>query len=211
MAILQAKNLSYSFGQKFLNFPDIDLVHKEHLLLLGDSGTGKTTLLHLLSCMLPIQKGTLHILGKEISGISNSEIHAFRAANIAIIHQKNHLVRSLTGLQNLQLVPHYGQQTGNEKDIRNLAERLGISDILKKKPEAMSGGEQQRLCIARAVLAKPKILFADEPTSNLDDTNCKRVVDLLLHLSLENDSNLVIVTHDHRLQPYFENKIYLNK
>jgi putative ABC transport system ATP-binding protein len=209
---LRSRNLSYKYtnSEKILSFPDIELKEGETLLVLGNSGSGKTTFIHLLSLLLPLQKGDLTILNKNIRNETNKSLHDFRAKNISLIHQKPYFVRSLNGIDNLKLGPYFQQKKLDLKALKHFAEKLGIYQLLTKKPDELSGGEQQRLSILRAIISKPKLIFADEPTSNLDDKNCKHVFNSLQELSNESNAALVIVTHDTRLKALVSNQIVLN-
>jgi ABC-type lipoprotein export system ATPase subunit len=209
--LLQSENLSYQYkgSSQELCFPDIKLEEGETHLILGNSGSGKTTLLHLLSLILPMQAGKLAILDKEIVKLTNKNIHQFRAQNIGIIHQKPFFVRSLSALENLKLGSYFSKRLFDEKEVEKLSLRLGVNKLLAKRPDELSGGEQQRLSILRAMLNNPKIIFADEPTSNLDDDNCQIAFNSLSELSKENNSTLVIVTHDNRLKSLVKNQTIL--
>lgn len=209
--VLKSKKLSYRYpnNSKTLTFPDFDLAAGENYLILGKSGSGKTTFLHLLALLLPIQKGELQILDVDISKMNGKELLNFRAKNISIIHQKPHFVKSLSALDNLKLAPYFAKENFNYELLKRFALKLQIDELLHKKPEELSGGEQQRLSILRAILNEPKLIFADEPTSNLDDDNCTRVFESLLEIANETNATLVIVTHDNRLKPLVKNQLKL--
>lgn len=208
---LSSSNLSYQYpnSEKLLTFPDFELKQGETFLILGNSGSGKTTFIHLLSLLLPLQNGTLNILDKNIKEETSKSIHDFRAHNISIIHQKPYFVRSLNAMDNLKLSPYFQNEKFDLTNATYFAKKLGVDQLLSKKPDELSGGEQQRLSILRAIVNKPKLIFADEPTSNLDDDNCEKVFNSLQELSTESKATLVIVTHDTRLKTLIPNQLIL--
>ncbi len=201
-------NFAYP-GEQSFNFPDIDLVPGEHLLLLGPSGIGKTTLLHLLSGILPASAGKIVIDTTEITALDRKSLDKFRGANVGLIFQQYHFIKSLNVDENLQLRQHFPKKIKDKERRYRLAERLGLSGQLKKKVSQLSQGQQQRLAIAQGVIHQPKVVFADEPTSNLDDTNCDNVVQLLKDEADISKSSLVIITHDQRVSQHFSNQIVL--
>ncbi len=201
-------NFAYPEEQSF-NFPDIDLIPGEHLLILGPSGIGKTTLLHLLSGILPASSGKIVIDTTEITALDRKSLDKFRGANVGLIFQQYHFIKSLNVDENLQLRQHFPKRIKDNERRHRLAERLGLSGQLKKKVTQLSQGQQQRLAIAQGVIHQPKVVFADEPTSNLDDSNCNNVVQLLKDEADISKSSLVIITHDQRVSQHFSNQIVL--
>ncbi|AWW00779.1 ABC transporter ATP-binding protein [Arcticibacterium luteifluviistationis] len=208
--MLQTKNLQHSYtkGIDFV-YPDLHCDANQQLLILGESGKGKSTLLHLLGLILPIQQGSVSINGIETSELNSSKAAAFRANNIGIIFQQHQFVKSLTVLDNILLANYYAKKSLDKAKVKQTADRLEISDLLHKKVYELSGGEMQRIGIARALQNEPKLLLADEPTSNLDDVNCERVYQLLADTATEQKAALVIVTHDQRLKNKIANQIHL--
>ncbi len=208
--VLETQKLRFSYrnGKEF-RFPDLVIPQGEHLLVLGASGVGKTTLLHLLAGLLPVASGTVSIDGTNINTISRKELDDFRGRNIGIIFQKSYFVKSLTVLENLQIRQRISTSKEDSDRILKLCERLGIADLLRKKVSLLSEGQRQRLSIALALVHRPKVLFADEPTSNLDDTNCEVVVRLLQEEARLANANLVIITHDQRVKEMFTNHLIL--
>ncbi|NKI32176.1 ABC transporter ATP-binding protein [Croceivirga thetidis] len=208
MVKTQGLQFAYNDSSTF-DFPDISLKPKEHLLILGPSGVGKTTLLHLLSGILPPSSGLITIDDTEISSLSRKELDRFRGSQIGLIFQQYHFVKSLNVEENLKLRQHFPKQLKDTERRRAIAQRLGLSDHLQKKVGQLSQGQQQRLAIAIGLVHQPKVVFADEPTSNLDDKNCAQVLQLLKDEAELCNSSLVIITHDHRVTEHFPNQIVL--
>ena len=208
--MISCQNLTFSYGpQKHFAFPDLQCNNREALLILGQSGKGKTTLLHLLSLLLRPLAGQILINNQDITPLSVAEAAAVRAQQIGLIYQRAHFVSSLNVIDNLLLANYLANQTENKRRALELAEQLGFAEYLSKKINQLSQGEQQRVGIARALMNQPNVILADEPTSSLDDANCQNVVDLLKTQSEQIGASLVIVTHDQRLKDVFKNQIVL--
>ncbi len=208
MVKAESVRFTYPDGKEFA-FPSIDLGDSEHLLILGASGVGKTTYLHLLSGLLPATEGSIVISGTNICRLSRKELDRFRGEHIGIVFQKYRFIQSLNVHQNLSLRQNYPKSDSDPDRLQALCERLGIAGVLDKKVSNLSQGQQQRLSIALGLIHKPRIVFADEPTSNLDDENSERVVELLKEEAGLCGSNLVIITHDQRVSQNFENRLIL--
>ncbi len=208
MVKAESVRFTYPDGKEF-TFPSIDLGDSEHLLILGASGVGKTTYLHLLSGLLPATEGSIVISGTDICGLNRKELDRFRGEHIGIVFQKYRFIQSLNVHQNLSLRQNYPKSGSDPDRLQALCERLGIAGVLDKKVSYLSQGQQQRLSIALGLIHKPRVVFADEPTSNLDDGNSERVVELLKEEAGLCGSNLVIVTHDQRVSQHFENRLTL--
>lgn len=209
-SVLSVRNLSYSYENGMvISFPDFDVTENERLLITGNSGTGKTTLLHLLSGLLMVQKGEITISGSNLSTFSQQKLDRFRGRNIGLVFQQPKFIGALSVLENVLTAQYFGSGNVDSKRALSLLSKLGIEEKANKQTRHLSGGERQRLAIARALAAKPKILLADEPTSSLDDVNAEAVYNLLADESKENGANLIVVSHDQRLKANFKNKVNL--
>ena len=206
--MLETKNLRFKYDNNLeLNFPDIK-TSKENLLILGASGVGKTTFLHLLSGLLKPMNGEIDLLGTKISNLKMSEMDRFRGKNIGIVFQKPHFINSLTVKENLQLAQYISKKSDKNR-IQSILESLGIEDKANKKTQNLSQGEKQRVSIALAIVNSPKLILADEPTSSLDDLNCDKVINILKNQASKYKAKLIIITHDYRLKKHFKNTLSL--
>ncbi|MAJ31948.1 MAG: ABC transporter ATP-binding protein [Flavobacteriaceae bacterium] len=208
--MVKTLNLSYAYKQsKTLKFPDIDLAPRDHLLVIGPSGAGKTTLLHLMAGLLPALQGSISIDGTVLDSLIRRQLDRFRGEHMGIIFQEYYFIKSLNVFENLKLRQNYPSRSYDKKRLFELVERLGLSENLYDQVTALSKGQQQRLGIALGLIHKPKVVFADEPTSNLDDLNCTKVVNLLKEEAEICKSSLIIITHDQRVMSHFNNQISL--
>lgn len=206
--MIETKSLKFSYDGKFVfEFPNIKLKNGENLLILGNSGIGKSTLLHNLAGILTPQSGSIKIFGNDISKFSEIEIDKFRGENIGIIFQRPHFVNSLTVKENLQLAKYLGKNL--EGDIKETLRSLKILDKIDKKPNDLSQGEKQRVSIAIAIINSPKLILADEPTSSLDDSNCSNVINILKEQASKKNAQLIVITHDSRLKKHFKTSLKL--
>ena len=208
--MISTQNLTFAYTpEKRFDFPNFSCADRETILILGKSGKGKTTFLHLMALLLKPSSGNIQINNQEISQLSVSQAANFRAKNVGIIYQKPHFVHSLSVMDNLLLANYLAGKNQAKNQAQQLAESLGFSEHLSKKTTQLSQGEQQRVSIARALMNKPSVILADEPTSSLDDDNCLKVIDLLRKQIQEIGASLVVVTHDQRLKDVFEKRIEL--
>lgn len=202
--MIDVKELSYQYdGGRKIPFEDFRIGKSEHVLLLGESGCGKTTLLHLIGGLLRNNSGSIKVSDTELTSLTETQLDDFRKLNLGFIFQKNHLITALNVEQNL-LLAHKDHSRANE-----LLSSLNLSDLKKKKITSLSHGQAQRVAIARALMNQPKVILADEPTSALDDKNCEAVIQLLLEVAGKYQSTLVIATHDSRLKSTINRQIKL--
>ncbi len=201
-----ALQFAYDSSNRF-QFPDIEANKLAHLLIIGGSGKGKTTLLHLLGGLLRPSMGKIEVGNTDITQLSTKELDGFRGRHIGIVFQKSHFVASLNVKDNLLLAQYLAGEKQDLKRAKHLLERLNLGGKLNNKTSELSQGEQQRVAIARALLNQPSIILADEPTAALDDANCFEVIDLLKEQALEAEASLIIVTHDQRLKDVFGGRI----
>ena len=189
--------------QNILKQLDLSVPAAQHLALLGDSGSGKTTFLHILAGLLQADSGLVSVNNQNLSSLNEHELALYRR-KIGLIFQHYQLLDCLTVKQNIlfQHKLNFPKQAASE--FEHLVEDLGLKNKLDALPYQLSGGEQQRVGIARALLNKPQIIFADEPTGNLDQKRSHQVVKLLTELCSERQVNLVMVTHSHQLTDYFD-------
>ncbi|MFD1015363.1 ABC transporter ATP-binding protein [Winogradskyella rapida] len=209
--MLQSSNLTFQYKKtdRLFRFPNIDLKTQENLLILGKSGIGKTTLLHLLAGILKPSSGIVAVNNVDITRLRDNSLDRFRGQNIGLVFQQNHAIQTLNVLENLKARLFFSYQKVNLQKIEALLAELDLLDCKTSKIQTLSEGQLQRLGIALSVIHEPELILADEPTSSLDDANCKIVLDLLVKQAAKTKANLVVITHDHRIRPYFQNTIVL--
>ena len=209
--MLKTVDLTYKYDTASIRFPNIECKNGEHWLLLGQSGTGKTTLLHLLGGLRKTQQGQIVVDNQDLNKLSTTALDHFRGKKIGIVFQQSHFVASLTVEENLLLAQYLAGNKEDKSMVHHLLDQLNLKHKLQSKPNELSQGEQQRVAIARALVNQPSVILADEPTSALDDDNCDEVIKLLEEQAKQQNATLLIVTHDQRLKSYFENQIVLEK
>jgi putative ABC transport system ATP-binding protein len=192
----------------FFKFQNIDLNSNENLLIIGESGVGKTTLMHLLAGLLKSNSGSIKLFDKELNQMSSYQLDSFRKNNIGIVFQRPHFVNSLTVKENLQLAQYIANKNDNTR-IESILKNLNIFEKSNKKTNQLSQGEKQRVSIALAIVNSPKLILADEPTSSLDDNNCSKVIKLLKKQATDFGAQLIVITHDSRLKKHFKKSIEL--
>jgi putative ABC transport system ATP-binding protein len=173
----------------------------------GPSGSGKTTLLNVIGCLDSPSKGSVYINGTEITGLNQKELTCFRREHIGLIFQQYHLVPYLTALENVMMAQYY-HSVVDETQAKDVLKRVGLTHRLDHIPAHLSGGEQQRVCIARALINEPEILLADEPTGNLDQKNGEVVLKLIKDLHKDNHS-IILITHNPDIAQLGERRINL--
>ena len=197
--IISAKNIEKSFGElKVLKGVDFEAEKGEVVSIMGASGAGKSTLLQILGTLLTPDRGSLRIDGTDVLSLSSKALSAFRNSSIGFVFQAHHLLPEFTALENVMIPSLIGGK--GTKEARERAEELlsavGLSERTSHKPSQLSGGEQQRVAIARALANSPAIIFADEPSGNLDSTTKKEIHSLFFSLRERFGQTIVIVTHD---------------
>ena len=202
--ILSIQNLkkSYHSGSKELTvLEDIsfDIKEKETFAIVGPSGSGKTTLLGLCAGLDQPDSGSIELCGTLINGLNEDQRAILRNQKVGFVFQDFQLIPTLTALENVSVPLELRGDKNAVNSAKSLLEKVGLGDRFDHYPSQLSGGEQQRVALARAFCNKPEILFADEPTGNLDEETGKKVVDLLIELNEESGTTLVIVTHDMEL------------
>jgi putative ABC transport system ATP-binding protein len=204
MAILEARGISKAYiagSRKITVLDDVSLAvaDGEFLVVQGESGSGKSTLLSVLSGLDNIDGGRVLIEGKDITNLPEDELAPLRNAFFGFVFQSFHLVPSLTALENVMFPAELRGDIRAREKAEQLLARVGLSDRAASFPHQLSGGEKQRCAICRALINDPRIIFADEPTGNLDSANGKAVLDLILKLHRERRTTLVLVTHSREI------------
>lgn len=202
--MLQTSLLTKNFANgATLRFPDWNVGKGEQWLLLGESGSGKTTLLHMLGGLLRPSAGRVVVNGANLYALSARELDGFRGKHIGIVFQQPHLIRSFTVEENLQLAQSFAGIPKDPLRIREVLDALGMYQKRRSFPQELSQGQAQRVGIARALVNRPQLLLADEPTSSLDNRNADAVIRLLSDLAASEGSTLIISTHDDRVKEAF--------
>jgi putative ABC transport system ATP-binding protein len=185
----------YPNGLKAVDNFRLEIESGEWVSIMGPSGSGKTTLLNILGLLDRPTSGTVLINGKNTSSFTEREMTEFRRQTVGLIFQQFHLVPHLSALENVMLAQYF-HSVVDEEQANELMTRIGLKDRLHHLPSQLSGGEQQRVCIARALINEPKILLADEPTGNLDEENEQEIIRLLMKLHEQDGLTILMVTHD---------------
>lgn len=195
MKLLSAKNLSHTYEYELFNSVSLDLDEGESIAIIGVSGSGKSTLLHILSTLLKSDKGSVSLLGKDISKLDNKKLAKIKRDDLGLVFQSHYLFKGFSAYENLEVASILSQQTIDDE----LLKRLNIYECINQKVTQLSGGQQQRVSIARVLTKKPRIIFADEPTGNLDSKTAREVMELFFEYVEKNSAGLVLVTHDEDL------------
>ena len=201
---IEAKKLSKVYGSGenqvvALHEANLKLEPGDFVSIMGPSGSGKSTLLHLLSGLDRPTSGSLLYDGQDIYGFGDKKLSAFRRRRIGFIFQQFHLLPVLTARENILMPLLLDKKQGEGVYLSQLAERLGIGDRLDHLPHELSGGQKQRVAIARALISGPDIIFADEPTGNLDSKSGGEVMEMLCSIREKMNKTLVVITHDPRI------------
>ncbi|MFT5699493.1 MAG: putative ABC transport system ATP-binding protein [Desulforhopalus sp.] len=212
--IIQAKNISKHFtlgGQRIQILNDISLsvVVGEFVVVAGRSGSGKSTLLSVLSGLDKPDGGRVELCSVDITPLSEDQLAPIRNESIGFVFQSFHLIPSLSAIENIQFPAELKKDKMAKEKAQDLLDKVGLGHRAGNFPSQMSGGEQQRVAICRALINEPKIVFADEPTGNLDSENSEGIIELLYTLHAELNTTLVIATHSHSLAARAERIIRL--
>lgn len=193
--MLIAKNISHSFEYQLFKDIEIESKPKDKISIVGRSGSGKSTLLHILSSFLEPNSGEVIFDGKSIYQLPQRELIALRRYKFGIIFQSHYLFRGFSGVENLEVA----SILSNQSIDRELLKELKIERVISQRVSTLSGGEQQRVSIARVLTKKPKVIFADEPTGNLDQETSKDVMEVIFNYIERERATLFLVTHDEDL------------
>ncbi len=200
--MLSAKGIHKNYGQlEVLKGVDLELNKGEIVSIVGPSGSGKSTLLHILGTLDRPASGTISINNNQVNAFNDKQLAAFRNENIGFVFQFHHLLPEFTAIENV-CIPGWirGKKKKEVADrAKSLLESLGLANRLENKPGALSGGEQQRVAVARALINDPLIIFADEPTGNLDSANARELHQLFFDLRNQFHQSFLIVTHNEEL------------
>ena len=209
MKILEAQSLSHTFEYPLFNDITFAVDAGETVAIIGESGSGKSTLLHCLSTLLQPNEGSVKLLGKDIYNLNEKALVAMRRDDLGLIFQSHYLFKGFTALENLEVA----SILATEPIDQELVTRLKLNDVINLKVTQLSGGQQQRISIARVLTKKPRVIFADEPTGNLDNKTSLEVMKIFEEYVKNHEAGLVLVTHNeefaHRCDKVFrlENRI----
>jgi len=208
--IVETSQLSRNYGDICALKPlDLVVPEGEWLSVMGHSGSGKSTLLNLIGGLDRPSDGSLLVGGQELLKLSEDGLARFRREYVGIIFQQHHLVPYLTAVENVMMAQYF-HSVPDEAEARSALERVGLGHRLKNRPGELSGGEQQRVCIARAIINSPKLLLGDEPTGNLDHKSTIMVMELLRELRAEERFTVIMVTHNQEVAAWGDRTIYLD-
>lgn len=208
MNILELKDVSMTYGSvKALQHIDLTVEQGEWLAIMGPSGSGKTTMMNIVGCMDKASNGSVMLDGDELSRLPQKGLTRIRRDKIGLIFQQFHLVPYLTALENVIIAQYYHSMPDEEEAMEALR-NVGLAERARHLPSQLSGGEQQRVCIARALINCPKLILADEPTGNLDEANEKLVMEIL-HRLHDSGSTIIVVTHSPEVGSHADRVIVL--
>jgi len=194
--LLEAQNISHSFDTLLFHDVDFTLKPSQSAAIIGRSGCGKSTLLHIFSTFIKPDKGRVTLLDQDLYALDDRSIESLRRYDIGIIFQFHYLFKGMTAMENVDVA----SMLSGEKIDDEILEKLEIKEVMNHKVGELSGGQQQRVSIARVLSKKPRIIFADEPTGNLDKETAELVMDVLMDYTKETGAGLLLVTHDESME-----------
>ena len=203
-------NLNYTIDSKSINILkniSFDVDYKETISVVGESGSGKTSLIMLIGGLEKVSSGNIFFRDSELSKMNEDEISEIRRKNIGIVFQSFYLIPNYTALENVSLSLEINKFDNPTVKAKEILDRFGLSNRFNNFPSQLSGGEQQRVAIARSVAMKPEIILADEPTGNLDSENTHKISNLLFNYIEDENASLIMVTHDNNLADLTKRKI----
>ena len=208
-ALLQLRHVSKIYGDLHaVDDVSLDVPRGQWLSLVGSSGSGKTTLMNIIGCMDTPSQGSVLLDGRELGRLNAAQLTDIRKNVIGLVFQQFHLVPHLSAVENVMVAQYYHSMT-DEKEALAALDNVGLAERAHHLPSQLSGGEQQRVCIARALINHPEIVLADEPTGNLDEANEQLVLDIF-HRLHEQGTTLIVVTHDAHVASCGERQVLLN-
>jgi lipoprotein-releasing system ATP-binding protein len=210
--MLKAENITKNYAQlAVLKGVDIAVEKAEIVSIVGSSGAGKSTLLHILGTLDSADSGKIFINNQQVNLLKGRELAAFRNKHIGFVFQFHHLLPEFSALENVSIPGWIAGRSKKEveADAIVLLKRLGLADRMENKPQQLSGGEQQRVAVARALINQPLIVFADEPTGNLDSKNAKELHELFVSLRDDFNQTFLIVTHNEELASMSNRRLYM--
>jgi lipoprotein-releasing system ATP-binding protein len=210
--MLQATNITKQYEQlQVLKSVDISVANGEIVSIVGSSGAGKSTLLHILGTLDTPDSGSILLNQQPVHLLKGQKLAAFRNKHMGFVFQFHHLLPEFSALENVCIPGWIGNRNRQqvEKEALELLDLLGLSNRVHNKPQQLSGGEQQRVAVARALINKPSIVFADEPTGNLDSANAKDLHELFVRLKTELGQTFLIVTHNEELAAMSDRTVHM--
>ncbi len=208
--ILKAENIKKSYGDlEVLKGVNLEIASREIVSIVGSSGAGKSTLLHILGALDRPNQGIVQLKGKDVFSLKDASLSAFRNQSIGFVFQFHNLLPEFTALENVCIPAYIQNKSQSEAETRGkeLLKMLGLQSKLNNKPNELSGGEQQRTAVARALMNSPEIIFADEPSGNLDSKNANDLHELFFKLRDDLGQTFVIVTHNEHLADMADRKL----
>jgi putative ABC transport system ATP-binding protein len=209
--MISVRGLAHRYGSsEVLRVAAWKVAQGERWLVLGPSGCGKTTLLHFVAGLIRPTEGELEVAGENLRNLDGMRLDRWRGATVGIVLQALHLLRHLSVRDNLRIAQYLAHAPQDDARIAETLGALGVADKAARRAAELSEGERQRVAVARAVVNRPKLLLADEPTANLDDRAAAQAVELLLEQAERHGATLVVATHDSRVKQSFERRLDLS-